>query len=257
MYLERISEFKRRKAHELYRRGQRLMTGLEYLISPESISGIFQIILIDIVLGGDNAIVIAMAAGKLPHRHQKMAILLGTAGAVGARFILAAVMVWLLRIPYLHVAGAIVLIGIGVRLLRQKKKKGHSEAAVGGGLPGAVMTIIIADAVMSMDNVIAIVGVAQENMLMIILGMCISVPIIVCGSTFFIELIKKFPVIIYAGGAILGWAAGDMIIHDPALAILLPYKMAAGILGMAMTLVPAILLDGWQSHVQRIMRKQL
>lgn len=200
-------------------------------ISGSFMAVLAQIVLLDIVLGGDNAIVIALAAGRLRKEMQKTAIVIGTAGAVAIRFIMAWAMIWLLQIPYLHMIGALLLLWIGVNLLRKKKRyvspEGHSSPA---GLPEAVCTIMMADAIMSLDNVIGVVGVTRGNGLMVFLGMCISVPIIMYGSHFFIRIIEKYPLILYAGGAVLGWASGDMLTGDPQLSFLEPYSLWVNLL---------------------------
>ncbi len=210
----------------------------------ELISGSFmfvlaQIVLLDIVLGGDNAIVIALAAGKLPGRLQKTAIIIGTAGAIVIRFIMAWAMIWLLQIPYLHMAGAVLLLWIGINLLRKKEHPVRQDGKISsGGLPEAVGTIMMADAIMSLDNVIGIVGVTQGNGLMVLLGMCISVPIIMYGSHFFIRMIERYPVILYIGGAVLGWASGEMLTGDPQLSFLEPYGLGINLLCVA--LIPGV-----------------
>lgn len=201
-----------------------------------------QIILIDIVLGGDNAIVIALAAGKLPHHQQRTAIIWGTGGAIGLRFIMAAVMIWLLKIPFLHVVGGLLLLWIGINLLRKKEEAEQEEEKTSGNssLFHAITTIMIADGVMSLDNVIGVVGIAKGNTWMVVAGMLISVPIIMYGSHFFIRMIEKYPVILYIGGAVLGWAAGGMLAADPHVPALMPYETELSIAG-----VIAVPLIGW------------
>lgn len=213
------------------------MDGMDDWFSLGMIWMMVQVVFIDILLGGDNAIVIALAAGRLPKEEQNKAIVIGTAGAIGIRFLMAAVIVWLLRIPFLHLAGGLFLLLIGVNLLRHKKEPdlaeeegGHtSKAAEKYGLPGAVATIMAADAIMSLDNVIGIVGVAQGSFVLILAGMCISVPVIMWGSHFFIYVIERYPLILYIGGAVLGWAAGGMIAADPELSFLKPFETIVGI----------------------------
>lgn len=223
---------------------------MDVLFSAEGLIAFAQIIIIDIVLGGDNAIVIALAAGKLPREQQRKAIVWGTGGAIGIRFVMAAAMIWLLQIPYLHVVGGLLLLWIGVNLLIKKEEpSGTAAAAVReGGLRQAVMTIMLADAVMSLDNVIGVVGIAKGNTLMIVIGMAVSVPIIMYGSQFFIGMIKKYPVILYIGGAVLGWAAGGMLAADPYVPALSDYELPLSAAGVVLIPLTAWLWNRAASH---------
>lgn len=179
---------------------------------------IIQVILLDLALGGDNSIVIGMAAKNLPHELQKKAILYGTAGAIVLRFFMAMIVVYLLQIPYLHTVGGLLLVYIGMKLIgKQDGEEAHVEAK--DSLGGAVKTIIVADALMSLDNVLGIVGTTGGHMGLLFFGMVISVPIIIFGSTVVIKIMHKFPVLIYIGGLILGWAAGSMVGADEYLAL--------------------------------------
>ena len=172
-----------------------------------------QIILVDIVLAGDNAVVIGMAAGKLEPHLQKKAILWGTAGAIALRMILAFVLVEALtRIPALHIVGGLILLWIAVELLCDDKGKKSVEEK--DSLKGAITTIIMADAMMSVDNVLGVVAASGGHFGLVVAGMMITVPIIIFSSTFFARLIRKYPIVLYIGGGILGWVAGGMIIAD-------------------------------------------
>lgn len=176
---------------------------------------ILQVILLDLSLGGDNSIVIGMAAKGLPVHHQKKAIMLGAAGAICARFILAAIIVWLLAIPYLKTIGGLILIYIGMKLIGQSdagEEDVHIEAK--DSFWGAIRTIIMADLIMSLDNVLAIVAATNEHLGLLIFGMAISVPIIIAGSTIIVKVMDRFPWIIYVGSLVIGWAAGGMIATD-------------------------------------------
>lgn len=204
---------------------------------------LLQIVMVDILLGGDNAIVIAMAADKLPRRLQKTAIILGTVGAIGLRFLMAFAVVWLLQISYLRIIGALLLIAIGIHLL-QPKKEDHVKVKEEKGLLQAVGVIMTADATMSLDNIMGIVGVAQGNIWLVAVGMCISVPIIMFGSEFFIYLIDRFPFILYLGGVILGWAAGGMMTSDPSLAAFADQDMLFRLTSMAIIIGAALLMHG-------------
>lgn len=180
---------------------------------------ILQVVLIDLALGGDNSIVIGMAAKNLPKHLQKRAILYGTAGAVCLRFIMAFIVSWLFQIPFLKTVGAILLIIIGIKLIGAddaSEEDIHVEAK--DSLWAAVRTIIMADALMSLDNVLGIVGVTNNHWGLLMLGMFISVPIIIFGSTIVVKVMNKFPILIYLGGAILGWASGGMMATDHYLA---------------------------------------
>ena len=176
---------------------------------------ILQVILLDISLGGDNAIVIGMAAKGLPEHHQKKVIMFGAAGAVMARFLLAAIIVWLLTVPYLKTIGGLILTYIGMKLIGEEDTGGdevHVEAKT--TFWGAVETIVLADFIMSLDNVLAIVAATNENLELLVAGMLISVPVILLGSTIVVKIMDKFPWIIYVGSIVIGWAAGGMIVTD-------------------------------------------
>lgn len=179
-----------------------------------------QIIIIDILLGGDNAVVIALACRKLPPAQRTKGIIWGTAGAIVLRVILIAFAMTLLNIPFLKLVGAILLVWIGIKLLAPDEE-GHDNIQGSDKLLAAIKTIIVADLVMSVDNVIAIAGAAQNagqdhSMLLVVLGLLISIPIIVWGSQLVIKLMARFPVIITLGGMLLGWIAGGMVVTDPA-----------------------------------------
>jgi YjbE family integral membrane protein len=181
-------------------------------------AAVFQIIMIDILLGGDNAVVIALACRNLAPKQRMQGILWGTAGAIILRVVLIAFALTLLGIPFLKVVGALLLIWIGVKLLIPEDD-GHSNIKGSGSIMAAVKTIIIADFVMSLDNVIAIAGAAQnapaEHQLgLVIFGLVVSVPIIVWGSTLVLKLIDRFPLVVTIGAGLLGWIAGGMLITD-------------------------------------------
>jgi YjbE family integral membrane protein len=195
---------------------------MEFLSTPEFWVAVGQIILIDILLGGDNAVVIALACRKLPPKQRTQGILWGTAGAIGLRIILIFFALTLLSIPFLKIVGAVLLVWIGVKLLLPEHDEGHSNIEGSDKLWGAVKTVIIADLVMSVDNVIAIAGAAEasgtgHSMALVIFGVLVSIPIIVWGSQLVIKLMDRFPIIITFGGMLLGWIAGTMAVTDPAL----------------------------------------
>ena len=177
-----------------------------------------QVILIDLALGGDNSIVIGMAAKNLPPHLQKRAIIYGTIGAIVLRFTLAFIVSWLFHIPFLKTIGGILLIGIGIKLIGARNEEEDVKVEAKDSLWAAVRTIILADALMSLDNVLGIVGVTGNHWGLLIFGMLISVPIIIFGSTIVVKVMNKFPILMYIGGAILGWAAGGMLATDHYLA---------------------------------------
>ncbi len=181
--------------------------------SPQFWIAVLQIIAIDIVLGGDNAVVIALACRRLPEQQRKLGILWGVAGAIALRVILIFFALNLLAVPYLKVVGAVLLIWIGVKLL-QPESEGDHEIDASTTLLGAIKTIIVADAVMSLDNVIAIAGAAKDDIGLVVFGLVISVPIIVWGSQLVMRMMDRYPVTIMIGAGLLGWIAGDMTVTD-------------------------------------------
>ena len=194
---------------------------MDFLTSLPFWIALGQIIMIDILLGGDNAVVIALACRTLPPAQRTKGIIWGTAGAIVLRVILIFFAMTLLALPWLKFVGAILLVWIGVKLLAPDEE-GHGEMATSDKLLAAIKTIIVADLVMSVDNVIAIAGAAQNagdhQMLLVVLGLLISIPIIVWGSQLVIKLMARFPMIITAGGMLLGWIAGGMLVSDPVMA---------------------------------------
>jgi YjbE family integral membrane protein len=181
-----------------------------------------QIILIDILLGGDNAIVIALACRNLPAHLRTKGILWGTAGAIGIRIVLIAFAVTLLQVPFLKIIGGILLFWIGVKLLADNDG-GHGEIQASDRLFTAIKTIVVADLVMSIDNVIAVASAAEQaggehQLALVVFGILVSIPIIIFGSTIVLKLMQRFPIIITLGAALLGWLAGGMLVTDVAVA---------------------------------------
>lgn len=201
------------------------MDFLQFL-TPAFWVAVGQIILIDILLGGDNAVVIALACRGLPPQQRKMGIIYGTAGAIVLRVILIAFALALLSVPYLKIVGGLLLVWIGVKLLLPHEDEGHGDIQSSDKLWSAVKTVIVADLVMSVDNVLAIAGAAesagQHQLPLVIFGLLVSIPIIVAGSQIVLKLMDRFPIIITLGGMLLGWIAGEMIYGDPALASYVP-----------------------------------
>lgn len=185
------------------------------LFTVEFFSALVAIILIDLVLAGDNAVVIALAARNLPKHHQRKAIIWGTFGAIFIRALATVFVVWLLKIPGLLLIGGIVLIWIAYKLLTEEEEV---NVKAGGSLWAAIKTIIIADAMMGLDNVLAVAGAAHGSVLLVVLGLLISIPIIVFGSQIVLKLMERFPMIIFIGGAVLAWTASKMIVKEPIIA---------------------------------------
>jgi len=185
--------------------------------TPEFWLALGQIIWINIILSGDNAVVIALAARSLPPKQQKMAIMWGSGAAVVLRIVLTFVAAYLLKLPYLQIIGGLLLLWIGFQLLSGEEEEEEGETKAYGSLSAAVRTILIADLVMSLDNVIAVALAAKGNFTLLVLGLAISIPLVVFGSTLMIKLMERFPVIITLGAGLIGWVAGDAISHDVAL----------------------------------------
>ncbi|MDI1257707.1 TerC family protein [Aquabacterium sp.] len=225
---------------------------MEAFLTPEFWLAVGQIVMIDILLGGDNAVVIALACRNLPPELRRKGILWGTAGAIVLRVILIFFAMSLLALPYLKLVGAALLLWIGVKLL-MPDDEGHGNIQASDKLLAAIKTIIVADFVMSVDNVIGIAGAAQgaghegHQMPLVIFGLLVSIPIIVWGSTFVLKLMDRFPLIITVGAMLLGWIAGTLAISDPALtAYALDTDMnryAAGVAGALLVLGLGTLLS--------------
>ena len=186
------------------------------LFSAEFFSALLAIIVIDLVLAGDNAIVIALAARNLPEKDKNRAIIFGTIGAIVVRSLMTVGVVWLLKIPGLMLIGGLLLVWIAVKLIAPADGADeHSPTAT--TFWGAMKTIIIADAVMGVDNVLAVAGAAHGSFLLVVLGLLISIPIVVWGSRLVLKLIERYPVVIYIGGAVLAFTAAKMVLNEPIL----------------------------------------
>ena len=176
--------------------------------------GLFKIVWINIILSGDNAVVIALAARGLPPEQQKKAVLLGSGAAVVLRIALTVVAAKLMQLPFVEVIGGLLLLWIGVGLLKAEDEEESSGSVAKQGMMAAVRTILLADLVMSLDNVIAVAAAAGGDMLLLILGLAISIPLVIFGSTLMIKLMERFPVIVTLGAALIGWVAGETITSD-------------------------------------------
>jgi YjbE family integral membrane protein len=220
------------------------------IFSTQFLSALAAIIVIDLVLAGDNAIVIALAARTLPAELQKKAIVWGTLGAIVVRVIMTLVVVWLLSVPWLRLAGGVLLIWIAFKLLAEEKddEEGRevTDAPTGTGTSfgSAIRTIVVADAVMGLDNVLGVAGAAKGSFLLVVLGLAISIPIMIWGSTLILKWVERFPVIIYVGAGVLAWTAAAMIHHEPHLTPFFAEHRAALVLLYA-GLIVGILGTGW------------
>lgn len=202
---------------------------------------VLSIVIIDLVLAGDNAIVIGLAARRVPKQHQRKVILWGTAGAIIVRSILTFIVVWLLKVPGLLLMGGLLLIWIACSLLVEEKK--HGDMKLGDSLWSAVKTIIIADVVMGLDNVIAVAGAAHGSFVLVMVGLLISIPIVIWGSTIILGWVDRYPAIIYIGAGVLAWTAAKMIADEP---LLYNFFMYNSMLkwGLGLVIVAGVLLFG-------------
>ena len=219
---------------------------MEFLSAPWW-SALLAIILIDLVLAGDNAIVIALAARRLPPHLQKKAIVWGTVGAIVVRSAMTVGVVWLLRIPGLMLVGGIGLVWIAYRLLADQGG-GEHQGPVSNTFWGAMKTIVIADALMGVDNVLGVAGAAHGSFDLVIIGLVVSVPIVVFGSTLVLKLVERFPLIIQAGAAVLAFTAARMIVSEPLLNPLFDppqFVNTVARYGTYVAAVAGVLLAGW------------
>lgn len=187
---------------------------MDFLVS------LFKIIVVNIVLSGDNAVVIALASRNLPQKQRWAAILGGTGGAILLRVLLTIGAVFVLRIPFVQLVGGLLLVWIAVKLLIEEEEE--SEIHAHGNLWGAIRTIVVADIVMSLDNTLAIAAVAHNDILLLVLGLLLSVPLIVFGSQIIVKIMEKHPIIVYVGAALIAWTAGEMIAGERKIVEILP-----------------------------------
>jgi YjbE family integral membrane protein len=207
-----------------------------------------QIMLVNVVLSGDNAVVIALAARNLPAVHQRKAILWGSGGAIVLRVLLTIVAVQLLKIPFLQAVGGLLLVWIAIQLLVEKDEEEGAHHAH-AGLMGAVKTILVADVVMSLDNTLAIAGVAKGDWTLLIVGLGLSIPLIVVGSTLIMKIMDRFPIVVYIGAALIAWTAGEMMDSDAAVLPFLPHFLH-GTVYLPLLLTVAVVGYGWWYNVR-------
>ncbi|MEI6546976.1 MAG: TerC family protein [Burkholderiales bacterium] len=209
-----------------------------------------QIIIANILLSGDNAVVIALAARSLPPQQQKQAIAIGSGAAIVMRILLTLVAAQLLLLPWLKLIGAVLLIYIGITLLLPEGDDDDGDASKGkGSMAAAVRTILIADLVMSLDNVIAVAAAAKGNTFLLVLGLAISIPLVIFGSTLLLKVIERFPLIVWLGAALLGYIAGEIAMSDPAIVTWVEQQaqalhMSAHTLGQLVGLIGAAFVVG-------------
>ncbi|QHW30407.1 TerC family protein [Paenibacillus rhizovicinus] len=215
------------------------------LFSIEFFTALLTIVFIDLVLAGDNAIVIGLAARKLPSDQQKKAILWGTVGAVAIRAIATVLVVYLLKVPWLMVAGGVLLLWIAYKLLVDSDT--HDNIQAGSTLWQSVRTIVIADAAMGIDNVIAVAGAGHGNIPLVVLGLIISIPIVVWGSTLFIKIIERFPWIVYVGSGVIAYTAAKMITHEKQLKDVFNRNPAFEWAFMILVVIAVIVVGLWQN----------
>lgn len=202
-----------------------------------------EILIINLVLSGDNALVIAMASKDLPLKQRKQAVWWGALGAVLLRCLLTWVAVVLLQIPFIQAAGGLMLAGIAFKLLSPHED--HTRVREAGTLWRAVWTILAADFIMSLDNVLAIAALADGDLAILVIGIAISIPIVVWGSNLIADWLQRLPVLTYAGAGILGYTAGDMLLHDPKLGALIDAALPSYSNLLPPLLAALVIMFGW------------
>ena len=228
-----------------------MLFGLDFT-SPLFWSAFGSIVLANIVLSGDNAVVIAMAARTLKPEQRSKAIFWGSAAAIVMRIVLTIVAIQLLTLPYLKIVGAVLLVYIGVDLLKSEDE-GDGEGKEINGMMAAIRTILIADLVMSMDNVLAVAAAAKGNLPLLVLGLLISIPLIIFGATLLTKVMERFPIIITVGAALLGFLAGELLVTDPASTAQFGVashtsELIAGVIGAALVVGLGTYLSKRQRH---------
>lgn len=218
------------------------------LFSAEFFSALLAIVIIDLVLAGDNAIVIALAARSLPADLRKRAIIWGTFGAIFVRTLMTLVVVWLLKVPGLLLLGGLLLVWIAYKLLADNDG-GEHEVGAASNFWGAMKTIVVADAVMGLDNVLAVAGAAHGNFMLVVIGLLISIPIVIWGSQLILKYVERFPAIVYIGGAVLAWTAAKMIISEPLINDYLAAYPVVPVLIYIVVIGGVLGLGFWANHV--------
>jgi YjbE family integral membrane protein len=222
------------------------MDFLQSFQNPDFMVGLLKIIWINILLSGDNAVVIALAARGLPPHQQKQAIMFGSGAAVALRIGLTIVAAWLLELQGLQVIGGILLLWIGAQLLADEEES-DEEAKEHANMMSAVRTILIADLVMSLDNVIGVAAAAKGDQVLLILGLAISIPLVIFGSSMMIKLMERFPAIITAGAALIGWVGGETVASD---VLLRDFSAANPWFHMTSAAAGAAIVIGWGRYME-------
>lgn len=225
---------------------------MEMTLTPAFWPALAAIVVVNLVLSGDNAIVIALAARKLPENLRRRAIVWGTLGAVAVRVTLTAAVLWLLTLPGLSFTGGLLLAAIAYQLLTGDGEGGGNVAPV-SGFWGAMRTIVVADAAMGLDNVLGVAGAADGNLALMLLGLAISIPIVIWGSTLVLKSIQHFPALLYAGGAVLAWTAAKMLTEEPLVGELLEGRTGA-VPAVYVTVVGCTLGLAWLRNRRASMR---
>jgi len=218
--------------------------------SPEFWIALSQIMLINIVLSGDNAVVIAMASRSLSPSQQRKAILFGSAGAIVLRVVLTFFAVYLLSLPWLKLIGAALLLWIGVGLLKSDDGSG-GDLKGGSDLMAAVKTIIVADIVMSLDNVVGVAAAAKGELLLLVIGLGVSIPLIIFGSAVILKLMTRFPIVITLGAGLLGWVAGEMALTDPVVTDFVAQRHLLHSVVPVLGAVLVVVIGKWLTSVQQ------
>jgi YjbE family integral membrane protein len=224
------------------------------LFSPEFFSALLAIVVIDLVLAGDNAIVIALAARGLPVHLRNKAIVWGTVGAIVVRTAMTMVVVWLLKIPGLLLVGGAALLWIAYKLLINPDNQGEGHVSQATSFWDAMKTIVIADAVMGLDNVLAVAGAAHGNFMLVMVGLLISIPIVVWGSKLILNIVQRYPSIIYIGAAVLAWTGIKMMTNEP---LIKPYVAGIGayVYLIDVIVIVAVLLAGFRVNHAKAQRR--
>jgi YjbE family integral membrane protein len=220
-------------------------------VNVDFVVGVLKIVLIDLALAGDNALVIALAVRTLPKRQQFLGRIWGTAGAVGLRLLFIGIITFLLGIPLLQAVGGLLLLWIAIKLVRQSESGGEGHVRHGTTLPEAIWIIIVADVVMSLDNVIGVAGAAEGDMRLVVFGIALSIPIVVWGSGLLASLMNRYPWIILIAGGILGEVAGKMLAHDHFIVTRLGEVPDLAEWALRLGLAGAIVLIGWLTARRR------
>ena len=224
--------------------------------TPQFWFAALEIIVINILLSGDNAVVIALACRNLPPQQRRWGVIWGAVGAIVLRIILTFFAVSLLQLSYLKIIGGLLLVWIGIKLIAEEETEGGHEIQASDKMMSAIRTVVIADLVMSIDNVLGVAAAAKGSLLLLIFGLVVSVPLVIGGAQLIMRLIERFPVLIVAGGGLLGFVAGELIVEDSAIAGWVHthaawLKWGAPVLGVGLVVGPAKWLQGRGARVER------